>query len=75
MLRMPRLAQRRDHLANDRLVARRAAALLRRVHALPIHLGRQAPEHAVQRRRRVHRLGRVTRSHRTRYLLAKTQRR
>lgn len=74
VLRMPCLAQRRDHLADDRLVARRAAALLSCVHALPVHLGRQAPEHAVQRRRRVYRLGRVTRSHRTRHLLAETQR-
>lgn len=40
VLRMPCLAQRCNHLADDSLIARRAAALLGRVHALPVHLGR-----------------------------------
>jgi len=67
VLRVPRLAQRRYHLADDRLVARGATAFLRRVHALSVHLGGQTPEHAVQRRRRVYRLagGVVTRLHGT----------
>lgn len=69
VLRMPRLAQGRDHLADDRLVARRATALLRRIHALSVHLGGQAPEHAIQWRGRVHRLSGVTRWHRAGHLL------
>lgn len=74
VLRVPRLAQGRDHLANDCLVARGATALLRRVHTLTIHLGSQTPEHAVQWRRRVYRLGGVARLHRTGHLLtAKTK--
>lgn len=63
MLWMPGLAQRRDHLADDGLVARGATALLRRIHALSVHLGRQAPEHAVQWRSRVHRFSGVACRH------------
>jgi len=51
VFRVPRLAQGRYHLADDGLVARGATALLRRVHALPVHLGGETPEHAVQWRR------------------------
>lgn len=47
VFRVPGLAQRRDHLSDNGLVARSAASLLRRVHALPVHLGREAAEHAV----------------------------
>lgn len=48
VLRMPGLAQRRDHLADDRLVAGIAAALLRRGHTLAAHVGLQVAEHRVQ---------------------------
>lgn len=41
VLRVPRLAQSRNHLANDGFVARGAAPFLRRVHALSVHLGGQ----------------------------------
>jgi len=47
VFRVPGLAQRRDHLSDNGLVARSAASLLRRVHALSVHLGREAAEHAV----------------------------
>lgn len=69
MFRMPRLAQGRDHLAHDGLVARGATAFLRRVHALPVHLGGQTPEHTVQWCRRIYCLRSVTCSHRTGHLL------
>lgn len=39
VLRMPGLAQCRNHLANDWLVAGIAAALLRRGHSLAAHVG------------------------------------
>lgn len=69
VFRVPGLAQRRDHLPDDGLVARRAASFLRRVHALSVHLGREAAEHAVQpRRRRVGRFGSVAGPHRTGHL-------
>lgn len=40
VFRVPSLAQRRDHLPDDSLVARRATSFLRRVHPLSVHLGR-----------------------------------
>jgi len=40
VFRVPSLAQRRDHLPDDSLVARRATSLLCRVHPLSVHLGR-----------------------------------
>lgn len=51
VLRVPRLAQGRYHLANDGFVARGATSFLCRVHALSVHFGGQTPEHAVQWRR------------------------
>jgi len=50
VFRVPSLAQRRDHLPDDSLVARRATSLLSSVHTLSVHLGREAAEHAVQTR-------------------------
>jgi len=47
VFRVPGFAQRRNHLPDDGLVARSATSLLRRVHTLSVHLGREAAEHAV----------------------------
>lgn len=68
VLRVPRLAQGRDDLADDGLVARGATAFLRRVHALSVHLGGQAAEHTIQWCCRVYRFGSVTCLHRTGHL-------
>lgn len=65
VLRMPGLAQGRNDLADDRLVARVAASLLGRVHTLAAHVGLQIPKHRVQlvvRRRQL--LGRRNRGQR-----------
>lgn len=48
VLRVPGLAQRRDHLADDRLLAGVAAALLCRRHSASVHVGVQVAEHRVQ---------------------------
>lgn len=48
VLRVPGLAQRRYHLADDRLVARITASLLGRVHTLAVHVSLQATEHRIQ---------------------------
>lgn len=48
VLWMPGLAQRRYHLADDRLVARVAAAFLRRVHTLSVHVCLQTTKHRIQ---------------------------
>lgn len=65
VLRVPSLAQGRYHLADDRLVASRTAALLRGVHPLAVHFGRQASQHTIQRRSRINRLRRVASLYRT----------
>lgn len=43
VLRMPGLAQRRNDLPNDGLIARVAASLLGRIHSLAAHVGLQIP--------------------------------
>lgn len=48
VFRVPGLAERRDDLADDRLVAGVAAALLRGVHTLATHVGREVTEHRIE---------------------------
>lgn len=48
VLRVPRLAQRRDHLAHDRFLAGVAASLLRRRYSASAHVGVQVAEHRIQ---------------------------
>lgn len=48
VLRMPGLAQRGDHLADDGLIASRAASFLRRIHSLLVHVRLKATQHRIQ---------------------------
>jgi len=48
VLRMPSLAERSDHLANDGFVAGTAATLLRGTHSLSVHVRLQTTEHRIQ---------------------------